>query len=561
MPTPLTLHLPALPADRLYQLVAHGKINRKRNSTNQYEMSLHFVEKSARDGFRQPVGELLSTKVSMADSHAFLLGSLWDSDGNRVSTGQYVVNAVTNKTHHLFSSLYSFWLGGHQSVARRLNLLFTPSKLASISPLARLFLTAAADSWVITRQVGGRTILVPCFELLRVFFYEAGPGLLAHYFSREPLDAICTAITTPATANQYTGHVRIKRRGLSDDQQCILAEQCFNPHVLRTITAAHSNLAQALLRTSEGAYPQADFYLGRPIYIQANGFHFQVSQQHYFFICSLWPVTDPFSFRQLLVDAPGSKQRLAKAAGNQADEPGSQSTLLQTRQRPITPLNSQEPGSGRYRDATTRPHAKQGIAWPRVKPSTKNSIEAGENAFSRRIPRTPDSLSHTPGGNDETRALVTHLADATREHQLTTYFQDFVDWFQQQPAYQVKLLQLYNDEGLYGPGISLLSLHDDRAIAIAELQHRKGFFYFCELVSGGRAALVYQNGYTPLTPDNFNSLFATYKTQHFDWLKCKKQAIGGKVADYYVVHPRNHHTGGVATALRCHKLITSLPLQ
>ncbi|MGI4821969.1 MAG: hypothetical protein ACRYFV_12235 [Janthinobacterium lividum] len=198
----------------------------------------------------------------MADSHAFLLGSLWDSDGNRVSTGQYVTDTGKNKTHHLFSSLYSFWLGGRQSVARRLDSSFIPSKLASISPLARLFLTAAAESWALTRQVKGRTILVPCFELLRVLFYEAGLGLLAHYFSREPLDAICTAITAPEVANQYTGHVRIKRRSLSGNQQCILAEQCFNPYALRTITAAHSNLAQALLRTPEGAYSQTDFYLG-----------------------------------------------------------------------------------------------------------------------------------------------------------------------------------------------------------------------------------------------------------------------------------------------------------
>jgi hypothetical protein len=492
MPTPLTLYLPALPPDRLYQLVAHGKINRKRNSTNQYEMSLYFVEKSARDGFRHPVGGPQITKVSMADSHAFLLGSLWDPDGNRVSTGQYVINTVTNKTHRIFSSLYSFWLGGHQSVARRLDSLITPSNLASISPLARLFLTAAADSWVLTRQVGGRTILVPCFELLRLLFYEAGPGLLAHYFSREPLDAICAAINAPEAANQYTGHVRIKRRGLSDDQQCILAEQCFNPHALRTITAAHSNLAQALLRTPEGAYPQADFFLGRPIHFRANGFHFQVDQQRYFFVCSLWPITDPFSFRQLLVDAPGSKQRLAKAAGNKVDGSDSQSTLLQARQRPDTPLDSREPGSGRYRNATVRPHTKQGIAWPRVKSSTKNSIEAGENASSRRIARTPDSLSHMPGGNDETRALVTLIEDAAHENQLTSYFQNVIDWFHQHGTYQIELLKLHNADGHRGQSVSLLGEHDSRAIAVAQLRRGNKYFYFCELLAGGRAALLYK---------------------------------------------------------------------
>ena len=195
-----------------------------------------------------------------------------------------------------------------------------------------------------------------------------------------------------------------------------------------------------------------------------------------------------------------------------------------------------------------------------MKPSTKKTSETGESASSRRIPRTPDSLSHTPGGSDETKALVTQLADAPHEHQLTTYFQDFVDWFRQQPAYHVELLQLYNDAGLHGSGISLLGPHDERAIAIVELHHRKGFFYFCELASGGRAALVYQDAYAQFTPDDFTSLFVAYKTHQLDWLKCKKQSLGGKVADRYTVYPRNHHTGGVATALRCHKLIAGLSL-
>lgn len=195
-----------------------------------------------------------------------------------------------------------------------------------------------------------------------------------------------------------------------------------------------------------------------------------------------------------------------------------------------------------------------------MKSSTKKTVETGESASSRRIPRTPDSLSHTPGGSDETKALVTQFADAPREHLLTPYFQDFVDWFRQQAAYRIELLQLYNSEGSYGTGISLIGPHDERAIAIAELQYRKGFFYFCELVSGGRAALIYQKAFAQLAPGDFATLFTTYKTHQLDWLKCKKQSHDGKVVNHYVVHPRNHHTGGVATALRCHKLILGLSL-
>ena len=568
MPTPLTLRLPSLPPDRLYQLVAHGKINRKRNSTYQYELLLHFVEKSARDGFHQPVSAVLSRKVSLADSYDFVCGSLWDAAGHRVSAGMHVVDEVTGKTHAVFPNRYRFLFGGRQSIARPLATII-PQAILPDAPLLRIFLTTAADNWVLTRQIGGTTLLIPCFELLRVLYYEAGPKLIEYYFRNQDLSAVCTALATPTAINQYTGHLRVRQRGFTKAQQCILAELCFNPPYLRSVTAAHSNLTRALLRQPEGATPQLDFLMGRSLHLEANGFHFQAGGTRYFFVCGLWAQANPFSFQQLQVDLLGGKQQsISKSPKDQLGEDTPRSVLFQTRQKPNTALDSREPGSNRYRDATVRTHDKQGVAWPSAEIVTpKNEWEAGIGVTPTRLPQAPDSLSYTPGGNDETRALATPLEGGTRE--LSSYFQDFVDWFRQQPDYQVKLLTLHNESGQYGVGISTLGQYDHRGIAVAELRHAKGYFYFLELLVGGRAAFVHKPRPTQLTLPDFTSLFGRFKRSSLNWLTYKQHLAdekktwntlnGREVIGAFVIYPRNRHNGGVATALLCEKSIRQSP--
>jgi hypothetical protein len=369
MATPIKLRLPLLPSGHLYQLVDLGQINRKRNSTHQYELFLHFIEKSGEDGFQKPIGVLRSCKISMADSYEFIRGSLWDSNGNRVSAGTHVTDESIDKTHRIFPARYSFLLGGRQSIAQRLGTILSPALVTANAPLARLFLAAASENWVIPRQVGGTTILLPCFELLRVLYYEAGLGLLAHYFSRRALSDICIALAAPVAANHYTGHIRVRRKAFTEAQQCIMAELCFNIDYLHTITAVHSNLALALLRNPEGAYPQADFYMHRPVRFQANGFHFQAGHKRYFFVCGLWPLSNPFSFQDLIVDLPAGQQQTVrrKRPGQTTDEPGPGALLFQASTRANPLLDSQEPGSSRYREATVELHARQGIPWPQVK--------------------------------------------------------------------------------------------------------------------------------------------------------------------------------------------------
>lgn len=565
MPTPLTLGLPPLPPDRLYQLVSHGKINRKHNSTYQYEVCLHFVEKSARDGFHQPVSEVLSRKVNLVDSYDFVRGSLWDAAGHRVSAGLHMIDEATARTHAVFPSRYRFLFGGRQSIARPLATIISPALLPE-APLPRLFLTTAADNWVLTRQVRGITILIPCFEILRVLYYEAGPKLIEYYLRNQNLSDVCTTLAIPTTANQYTGHIRIRRRGFYKAQQCILAELCFNPHYLRSVTAAHSNLSRALLRQPEGATPQLDFLMGRPLHLEANGFHFQTGGNRYFFVCGLWALNNPFSFQQLLADLPGSKQQtINKSISNQPDKSGSNPTLFQTRQKPDTPLNSYEPASSRYQDATVRTHAKQGVTWPPVQSPAEKNVQVSDSGISRRILQTPEGLSHTPGGSDETLALVTQIDDLSREHQLTSYFQDFVDWFRQQNAYQVELLQLHNANGRFGHHISLLGKHSNEAIAIAQLQRAGHYFYFFELIAGGRAAFVHKRNSTQLTPPDFEELFSSFSQLGLNWLTYKKHLVGKEkerdapreveTKKEFVIYPRNRHNGGVATALLCEKSI------
>ncbi|QKG51840.1 hypothetical protein [Hymenobacter sp. BRD67] len=515
-------------------------------------MLLHFVRKSARDGFHQPVGEVLSRKVNLFDTYDFVRGSLWDATGQRVSAGMHITDEATTKTHPVFPHRCHFLFGGKQAVARPLTTVIPASSLPE-NPLHRLFLTTAADNWVLLRRFEGLTILIPCFELLRVLYYEAGPELIEHYFHNQDLAVVCSALEAPTAANQKTGRIRLRKYGFTKRQQDILAELCFNPHSLRNVTAAHSNLKRALLREPQGATPQLDFFVGRPLRLEANGFHFTAGNASYFFVCGLWAQTNPFSFQKLFVTPPPGKQPVGDKEAD-GEEATRKSALYQAKQKPDTRLNSQEPGSSRYRDATVRTHDKQGVAWPPAEnvPSEKER-KAGTGTTLARIPRAPDSLSYTLGGNDETRALATPLEGDP--HQLSSYFHDFVDWFRQHAEYEVKLLTLHNESGEYGVGICTLSQDDHRGIAVAELRHTKGYFYFLELLAGGRAAFVHNPHLTQLVLSDFTSLFSSFKRFGLNWLTYKQHLTderkpkdtpnGRKVLGDFVIQPRNRHNGAL----------------
>jgi hypothetical protein len=74
----------------------------------------------------------------------------------------------------------------------------------------------------------------------------------------------------------------------------------------------------------------------------------------------------------------------------------------------------------------------------------------------------------------------------------------------------------------------------------------------------GRAAILYQEGFSRLTEQDFADLFSLYRNNGLDWLKCKQHISTVGSGHHYVIYPRNRHNSGIATALRCDKLITQL---
>lgn len=575
--TPRRLRLPAIPAGHLYQLIHHGKINTRREDTDQYELELHFVEKGPGDGFRKPLGQVRACKINLADSYEFILGSLWEVSGekspreaNRVSAGLYLADKNRRWPHRILPDTYSFLSATERYSAQQLNSLLPPALIANTPALRASFLSSIPDTWVITHRLKHKTIIIPCFELLRVLYYEAGRATIDLFWSKQPLAATCSVIAAPTAANGRTGHVSIRRGMFSEAQQCILAELCLNAKYLHTVTETHSDLTLALRDHPAGAYPRVDLHLGHRVRFQANGFHFKVGEENYFLACGLWPLSNPFSFEHLVVDLPTGQR--AAAAERQA----TQASLLEearrgllradTRQNPA--LDSLEPAGRRYGEATVLLHPRSGIGWPHVAYTPGKQSKRDSRSPSFPGSQTLEGLSYTEGGDDETRGLVSGTEVLDGERQLTPYFQEFISWFRQRGDYRIELLTLYNEDGRHGASISTLGPGDGRGIAVAELRHAKGHFYFLELLTGGRAAFLHKRRPTLLTQADFVDLFDKFRESGLNWLTYKKSLAEEEeerdvprkreLTEEFVISPRNHHNGGIATALLCEKYIRQL---
>ena len=62
------------------------------------------------------------------------------------------------------------------------------------------------DAWCAVLQVENEYMLIPCFELLRAFYYEAGGAMVDYFASRTPLERICWPIMAPGVNTGFDAH-------------------------------------------------------------------------------------------------------------------------------------------------------------------------------------------------------------------------------------------------------------------------------------------------------------------------------------------------------------------
>jgi hypothetical protein len=114
-------------------------------------------------------------------------GSLWNANGTQLST------------HNPLLTEHRVWFAGAK-----------PFQIAQLRELLDLhyllpspFWVSQGDTWVAVVDRGSERLLIPCFELLRAFYYHVGERLIQYYFSQLPLHLLCYPQLAPTHATNY----------------------------------------------------------------------------------------------------------------------------------------------------------------------------------------------------------------------------------------------------------------------------------------------------------------------------------------------------------------------
>lgn len=567
MPTPLKLSLPILPDGHLYQLIHQAEIRRSPlASTLQYQILLYFIEKSPKESFRKSHGAAIPHWIEIGDSYDCVRGSLWTDRGKPVSDGRKYRDEVTKEKFTLLNSICTFQIGAEPLVAVKLGDLF-PEEIVKLNS----FLDTVPDTRVLVKKIAGKTIIIPCFEILRVFYYQAGDALTNHFFSNEPLFAICHAVVAPSQDNNFTAHIELYDNRFSERQSAVLGEMSLNPAYRRAVEAAHSRLSE-LINSAPGndeTYPHIDFHVGRDFEVKANGFGFEVDSVPYFFVCRLWPIQSPFCFEALVVDLTDDPR-----LGPVSDEHFTESTdgvsggvRFRADMSNEPPLDSGPPGSSRYQGASIDAGERSGAVWPGVSLRRKKTATPHQPTSQTYVTQTPESLSQTGGGSDE-KIAKTSKSKPTKEREITCteYFREIIAQFQGEEKFEVKLLTVNNDDAEHGQNLSILAEENTQCIHIASIKCPEGYFYFFQLLRRGRAVFVHKMNPTMMTDEEVKDLLKLFIAENLNWSLAKKkhneqakeQPTLQNDQDRLILYPRNYSNGTLACAELCKDVINNM---
>ncbi|WP_046247032.1 hypothetical protein [Hymenobacter terrenus] len=240
-----------------YQLVEVGPIRPQQASYLEPDALVSFS--AIRPGARAaPDAERILQPIPMQLAALLVPGSVWSSSGSLVD------ESLTT-----YTGLRQLVLG------KRAPALCHLAQLFPLETSRPAFLqSAGSDAWYAVINGEKEQLLVPCFELLRAFCYQAAGSLSNYLFSRLPLDALCWPIAAPTKRTNYTAHLCVAAKSLPGQEAIVLAELLFNSHYRESIYQAHLQLAATwheleAARKIPQAYARITFELGRNVKAQA----------------------------------------------------------------------------------------------------------------------------------------------------------------------------------------------------------------------------------------------------------------------------------------------------
>jgi hypothetical protein len=233
---------------------------------------------------------LLPVERQIAIHHAAILvpGSLWDAQGMR------------HTEDCLPPAEYRVWFtGAHPLHVARLRDIIEPACLCPSS-----FWATQGETWVAVVDYKGEQLLIPCFELLRAFYYHAGARIIRHCFSQLPWDLLCRPHSAPTAATGYQAQIYVAARFLTESEACVLGGLLFDPMFLQSLTRAQASWTSARSVSGRASvtsnYAKTTGHLDRDVLLRIEGHAFVHKQRSYFWVSSLTQMSSPYSFQKLL---------------------------------------------------------------------------------------------------------------------------------------------------------------------------------------------------------------------------------------------------------------------
>ncbi|MGI4738422.1 MAG: hypothetical protein ACRYG7_24910 [Janthinobacterium lividum] len=465
----------------------------------------------------------------MAESLVLLPSSLWDAQNGKnkmVSDGRFYIPDPTagNDSLPILDTERRLLLGQSPHKIQKLKKVFPVSKSLKSS-----FLRSQGDSWVITRYQDEQTFIIPCFELLRAFYYIGTPHLIEFFFSLTPLSTLCQLLEAPTERNGQTVRIAVAADGFSQHQLCVLAELCLNQAYLQTVEKAHNRFFPNALRGEEGKNVKVDFCLGRDVELEVTGFAFTYEERPFFWVCGIRSHSPYWSFRQLEYTV-GSDHRIGKITSG--DEPTISPTVSGQLVTPSPTTSAPITDSGEDGASNSQVDALFSLALYTDLPETsclpKEEQERRYPTLRSHFSVMPEYLT-TEGGGKDLRKLRLTRSGLTTKVDLPIYFASVIKHLAQLQDFSITLLNLNNPKNKWGNDVAIFPIwqagntalywqgEEPHRIAIAQIGHSGGTFYFAQLLAGGRATLIYYQTARVIEDRELNNLLEYFALTNYNW--------------------------------------------
>jgi len=498
------LPAPLDPTATYYQLSEVRAIRPQQASHLAPEALVYFTE------IRQGDFAVLNAKrilqpISMQLATMLIPGTIWSANGQLVS-----------KESNAYAEQRTLKLGRRAPTLRRLVDLFPLEKQRPL-----ILRDSSPDTWYAVVNGENEKILIPCFELLRAFYYKGTGRLSNYFFSRLPLNVLCWPIAEPTANNSFTAHFCVAFTSLQSQEARVLASLLFDSHYRHAIEESHAYLAAAwhaceTAGEAAEAYSKVNFKLGREVETEANGISFSIGKQNYFWVSHLTPLYERYVFRRVIYHPLGDEPEGTRIY-SAVPQPAFWDMMRSERPIPKTMPAAELPDSfkhfgfkhfGRRRqyDPATqdkRTPVIQAFQWARRLPAKLPPVFADNHIFSHLWSRPGNIPAYHEG----------ILPDNPRFKQALAQLRQY--------GCVATLLEVNNPTRRFGPGRStfpyvyppfdLTHLPDGRhrPLSIARIQWGGGNFYLFNFLEDDKIVLFYHKGLFILPHKVCNNLLIT----------------------------------------------------